>query len=262
MTRPAPDSSPLLDDWCRLVGSGQAEQAAGIALLARWAEPHRAYHTTAHLVAVLARLDELAGGRRRRRDRGGLRRRQAGGVVARRRVRPATGRQRGSQCRPGRGHADRAGGRRPHRRGGGSAGLAHRWSPSGRGRHRRRRRCAMPTWPCWPPRRPRTADTPRRCGGSTTISPTRRSARVGRRSCGICWPGPACTPPPPAGAVGNRRLVPIWPPSWLGSKEVTTGEGKSLAGLSSAREHLICHASGHCRHGVTLRGRARGRDAA
>lgn len=30
-------------------------------LLDRWAEPHRAYHTSAHLQAVLDRLDELAG---------------------------------------------------------------------------------------------------------------------------------------------------------------------------------------------------------
>jgi predicted metal-dependent HD superfamily phosphohydrolase len=29
-------------------------------LLGRWAEPHRRYHTTAHLVAVLDRIDELA----------------------------------------------------------------------------------------------------------------------------------------------------------------------------------------------------------
>ncbi|MFD7944485.1 hypothetical protein, partial [Streptomyces sp. NPDC059744] len=30
-------------------------------LLARWAEPHRRYHTTAHLTAVLDRIDTLAG---------------------------------------------------------------------------------------------------------------------------------------------------------------------------------------------------------
>ncbi|NGN66883.1 hypothetical protein G5C51_23620 [Streptomyces sp. A7024] len=33
----------------------------GQKLLDRWAEPHRRYHDTAHLAAVLARIDELAG---------------------------------------------------------------------------------------------------------------------------------------------------------------------------------------------------------
>ncbi|MFJ1544985.1 hypothetical protein [Streptomyces sp. NPDC088246] len=41
---PAPDPQPYADN-----------------LLARWAEPQRRYHTTAHLVAVLDRIDTLAG---------------------------------------------------------------------------------------------------------------------------------------------------------------------------------------------------------
>jgi predicted metal-dependent HD superfamily phosphohydrolase len=51
----------LLDRWRRLVGSGPAQDDAGRVLMDRWAEPHRAYHSTAHLQAVLDRLDELAG---------------------------------------------------------------------------------------------------------------------------------------------------------------------------------------------------------
>jgi predicted metal-dependent HD superfamily phosphohydrolase len=38
------------------------ERAAGEELLARWGEPHRRYHTTAHLAAVLDRLEELGAG--------------------------------------------------------------------------------------------------------------------------------------------------------------------------------------------------------
>jgi predicted metal-dependent HD superfamily phosphohydrolase len=53
--------SGLVEHWRRLVGSGPDAVAAGTALLARWREPHRAYHTTAHLTAVLDRLDELPG---------------------------------------------------------------------------------------------------------------------------------------------------------------------------------------------------------
>ncbi len=50
----------LIGRWCRLVGQGPAQVVAGQALLARWAEPRRAYHTLAHLTAVLDRLDGLA----------------------------------------------------------------------------------------------------------------------------------------------------------------------------------------------------------
>jgi predicted metal-dependent HD superfamily phosphohydrolase len=46
--------------WRRLVGSSAEALAAGSSLLARWREPHRAYHTATHLAAVLDRLDELS----------------------------------------------------------------------------------------------------------------------------------------------------------------------------------------------------------
>ena len=50
----------LLQRWQLRVGSGPGALGAGTALLARWSEPHRAYHTAAHLAAVLGRLDRLA----------------------------------------------------------------------------------------------------------------------------------------------------------------------------------------------------------
>lgn len=40
--------------------SGTAEPASGQALLARYAEPHRHYHTVAHLTSVLSTVDTLA----------------------------------------------------------------------------------------------------------------------------------------------------------------------------------------------------------
>jgi predicted metal-dependent HD superfamily phosphohydrolase len=55
----------LLDRWCTALGVAGStapvddQRAAGLALLARWAEPHRRYHTTAHLAAVLSTVDEL-----------------------------------------------------------------------------------------------------------------------------------------------------------------------------------------------------------
>ncbi|WP_103502121.1 MULTISPECIES: hypothetical protein [unclassified Streptomyces] len=45
---------PLLDD---APGAGEL----GAALLDRWSEPHRVYHSLSHLRAVLGRLDELSG---------------------------------------------------------------------------------------------------------------------------------------------------------------------------------------------------------
>jgi predicted metal-dependent HD superfamily phosphohydrolase len=45
--------------WRRLVGSGAGSLATKSSLMARWREPHRAYHTTTHLAAVLDRLDDL-----------------------------------------------------------------------------------------------------------------------------------------------------------------------------------------------------------
>ncbi|TDQ52382.1 HD domain-containing protein [Actinorugispora endophytica] len=51
----------LSDAWRRLAGSGAEATAVGAELLARWAEPHRRYHTLDHLRAVLAGVDELAG---------------------------------------------------------------------------------------------------------------------------------------------------------------------------------------------------------
>lgn len=55
-----PEGSSLEDRWAALVGCGETERAAGRALLERWAEPHRAYHGTAHLRAVLDAVDALA----------------------------------------------------------------------------------------------------------------------------------------------------------------------------------------------------------
>ncbi|MFI7277702.1 metal-dependent phosphohydrolase [Streptomyces sp. NPDC049879] len=58
---PAPDDA-LLRRFTALPGNGgPAGARLGRELLARWAEPHRRYHTTAHLAAVLGHLDELAG---------------------------------------------------------------------------------------------------------------------------------------------------------------------------------------------------------
>jgi predicted metal-dependent HD superfamily phosphohydrolase len=55
------EDAQLSARWRALVGSGAAAVAAEAVLIAHWREPHRAYHTTAHLAAVLDRLDELAG---------------------------------------------------------------------------------------------------------------------------------------------------------------------------------------------------------
>ncbi|WP_419995990.1 hypothetical protein [Streptomyces boninensis] len=49
--------TPLLTRWSAL----GLPSPYGQKLLDRWAEPHRRYHDTAHLTAVLDRIDELAG---------------------------------------------------------------------------------------------------------------------------------------------------------------------------------------------------------
>lgn len=46
--------------WASLAGDGPAARAVGAELVARWAEPHRRYHTTDHLAAVLGAVTELA----------------------------------------------------------------------------------------------------------------------------------------------------------------------------------------------------------
>lgn len=51
-------SLDLLDRWTSLAGPDAAAVGAGI--IARYAEPHRRYHTRAHLSAVLTAVDELA----------------------------------------------------------------------------------------------------------------------------------------------------------------------------------------------------------
>ncbi|WP_252395278.1 HD domain-containing protein [Streptantibioticus parmotrematis] len=54
----------LLDRWTRTLrraGATADPVPYGENLLARWGEPHRRYHTTDHLLAVLDRVDELAG---------------------------------------------------------------------------------------------------------------------------------------------------------------------------------------------------------
>jgi len=60
------ESSDLLRAWQALITAHTAAPSArvadiGRALLASWSEPHRRYHTIAHLRSVLLRVDELAG---------------------------------------------------------------------------------------------------------------------------------------------------------------------------------------------------------
>ncbi|MFD1543159.1 HD domain-containing protein [Nonomuraea guangzhouensis] len=51
----------MRDDWLTLVADSPAARAIGAELVARWAEPHRRYHTLEHLAAVLGAIDRLAG---------------------------------------------------------------------------------------------------------------------------------------------------------------------------------------------------------
>ncbi|MEU7892307.1 metal-dependent phosphohydrolase [Nonomuraea sp. NPDC049152] len=53
-------SHSLADGWTTLVGPSRAAGAVGAELVARWAEPHRRYHTLDHLRAVLGAIDRLA----------------------------------------------------------------------------------------------------------------------------------------------------------------------------------------------------------
>ncbi len=53
--------APPLEMWLSVAGPTTAARAAGADLLRRYAEAHRRYHTTAHLVAVLSHVDDLAG---------------------------------------------------------------------------------------------------------------------------------------------------------------------------------------------------------
>jgi predicted metal-dependent HD superfamily phosphohydrolase len=56
----------LLDRWCATLAAAGSDATAarqleaGESLLARWSEPHRSYHTTAHLAAMLSTVDLLA----------------------------------------------------------------------------------------------------------------------------------------------------------------------------------------------------------
>jgi len=68
--RPLPPDNPhpgLLARWEALLARVMADAPAGLIdscghdLLARYAEPHRRYHNTAHLAEVLDRIDELRG---------------------------------------------------------------------------------------------------------------------------------------------------------------------------------------------------------
>lgn len=54
-----PDMS-LITRWTGLAGDSRAARAVGAELLARWAEPHRRYHTLDHLRAVLDAITPLA----------------------------------------------------------------------------------------------------------------------------------------------------------------------------------------------------------
>ncbi len=53
--------TPPLEAWLSVAGPTQAAREAGTGLLRRYAEPHRRYHTGAHLAVVLAHVDDLAG---------------------------------------------------------------------------------------------------------------------------------------------------------------------------------------------------------
>lgn len=67
--QPLPDDRPslLLGQWEALLTRVMADAPPGLTLrrgrelLARYAEPHRRYHNTAHLAEVLDRVDELRG---------------------------------------------------------------------------------------------------------------------------------------------------------------------------------------------------------
>jgi predicted metal-dependent HD superfamily phosphohydrolase len=50
----------LREGWRALAGRSPAAEATAAELLARWAEPHRRYHTPSHLAAVLEAVDRLA----------------------------------------------------------------------------------------------------------------------------------------------------------------------------------------------------------
>ncbi|NUP81578.1 MAG: metal-dependent phosphohydrolase [Nonomuraea sp.] len=54
------DRSALVGEWLAVAGSSGAARAVGAELVARWAEPHRRYHTLDHLAAVLAAVGDLA----------------------------------------------------------------------------------------------------------------------------------------------------------------------------------------------------------
>ena len=53
---------PLLEHWTALLGDSSVVVAAGRALLARYAEPHRRYHDQQHLEEMLSALDLLSPG--------------------------------------------------------------------------------------------------------------------------------------------------------------------------------------------------------
>lgn len=58
------DVQDLLDSWTVLIARHSAAPGAvetGRLLLASWAEPHRRYHSIAHLRGILAAVEELAG---------------------------------------------------------------------------------------------------------------------------------------------------------------------------------------------------------
>lgn len=56
-----PASELLIDAWCALLGVATETRSAGAALIGRYAEPHRIYHDTVHLLTVLERIDEIGG---------------------------------------------------------------------------------------------------------------------------------------------------------------------------------------------------------
>ncbi|MGD9484993.1 hypothetical protein WDH52_17340 [Streptomyces sp. TRM70308] len=66
MAAPDPSENALLQRWHAVLtrarghAPGPDPEPYGRDLLARWAEPHRRYHTTGHLLAVLDHVDALA----------------------------------------------------------------------------------------------------------------------------------------------------------------------------------------------------------
>ena len=166
-------------------------------LLDRWAEPQRRYHTTAHLTAVLDRIDTLAGTPPTRTPCAS----PPGSTTPSTaptapRTRSAAPPSPSARCpRPGVGAAAHGRGR--------PAGPAHRHPRPGARRHQRRG--AVRRGPrVLAPARPRsTRRTPPPSARSTASSPTTPSARAGPPSCASSSSCPGSSAPRTARRTGK-----------------------------------------------------------